>query len=147
MKKSRGNPQLIVYIRKLTVDAEHHSYALRGVCRKVDREEVLRALKNMECDWIVNVTSEAGDIIFGAKDGKKYDPVFTYEYDDADDSETVSAGKLTWKVQATLESALGLRMRVYFKEDTKSAGELIFGDDWNECPGAFTEDERAALNY
>ena len=139
-RQKKTRPRLVVYIRKMVVDAEDHSYALRGI-PKDKQDRVVNVLKGMEeQDGLMRIRVEEDEIVFGVREDSDGD-VCNYDHGD----ESYYVGELTEKIQEAVGRVLRRRIRADIEIEEESVGELIWGDDWNDCPGAFTEDERSAF--
>lgn len=142
----QDRPRLIVYLRKTVGDMEDHTYSIRGIAEDDDEyDQIIGELKNIE--GLQEVRGECDEIVAGVESDKEGSILKEEEDDDGPSLRTYSAGYLTAKVRETVERFVGHRIRVYFREEKKILGELIFGDDWHDAPGAFTEEERDALGY
>lgn len=145
MAKRQSGVGLYVYVRKLISGVEYHTYELRHVpAGRI--KAVVAALHSMRGKGIINLNINDGKIVFGVEN-EKIDEAYQLNLDPDDGTETCKFGDLTKLLQVTIQNMLGCRPRTHVRWETASVGELIFGDDWRDCPGAFTEDERNALGY
>lgn len=135
MSQRRRKPivTITIYDHAMTSDAEECTFLIHRVSEEKQLQLVkrLRRIRGLE-----NVRIEDGFVKAGV-DWPKLEP------SDIEDGGYTKVANAVRKVMGSVT------IRKYFKDgdDGMTMGELIYGSDWDEAPGASTEEEREVLGH